>query len=369
MTVGMQKTEQDGRAALRAGFIEMAGWGAARLSSIAGDASTRAYVRLIEQSRTAVLMDAPPRAEGTAAPVDADDETRRALGYNAMARLAGPNLHAFLDIAQTLRDAGLSAPAIYAADPVSGLALIEDLGDGLYARAIAAGAPEAPLYAAAIDALLALQAAAPEPPASAHYTMQSYDRLAMAAEVDLLPHWYWRFRTGKVPTDDLITEYQAHWRGALVRLPVPSVMVLRDFHAENLLWLPDREGVRRVGVIDFQDGLIGHAAYDLVSLLEDARRDVEPALAAAMIERFCDGKARADAAFDRAAFAEEFAIIAAQRNAKILGIFARLILRDGKERYRAFLPRVEAHFRGDLQAPALAPLKAFLAPHFPDLAA
>ena len=283
-----------------------------------------------------------------------------------MARLAGPNLNAFTAVASALRGAGLSAPNIFAADAEHGFAIIEDLGDDLYARAIPAGAPEIELYQSAIDALVTLRARAPTPPASEQYTMLAYDRLAMETEVSLLIDWYWAFRKGDKPTDDQRTDYLGGWREALESLPPPSLIVLRDYHAENLLWLPDRKATDRVGVIDFQDGLVGNPAYDLVSLLEDARRDVAPELSAAMIARYSD-RAKAFNDFDEASFRRDYAILGAQRNAKILGIFARLIMRDGKKRYEQFFPRVEAHFRGDLTHPELKPVAAFMRANFRDL--
>lgn len=356
----------DMREAERADFLAAAGWSGARASALAGDASTRSYERLDLNGRVALLMNAPPKAESAPCPRDASPEERRALGYNAMARLAGPNLSAFLDIDAALRAAGLSAPEIYAADPARGFALIEDLGDALYARAIPAGANEEALYAAAVDALLQLRAAAPRPPASDQYTMLSYDRTALEAEIGLLPEWYWTFRKGAPPPPSLLAEYYAAWAGALDGLSAPTTIILRDFHAENLLWLPQRQGAARVGLIDFQDGLIGHAAYDLASLLEDARRDVRADLAESMLAYYAAG-ASAHADFDADAFFSDYAILAAQRNAKILGIFARLVKRDGKPRYLDFLPRVEGHFRRDLARPALAPVRAFFARHFPDL--
>ncbi len=356
------------RAAMRADFLSRSGWGSARAEPLAGDASTRSYERLQLGGAKALLMNAPPAAEGAACPEDATPEERRALGYNALARLAGPNLHAFTSIAEALRRSGLSAPEIYAADAKAGFALIEDFGDALYARAIPAGADEKSLYAAAVEALLHLCKAHPSVEASADYAMLTYDRKALEAEVALFVEWYWPFRKGGRPNSSLEAEYFAAWAPVLDALSKPSGLVLRDYHAENLFWLPGREGARRTGIIDFQDGLIGAAAYDLVSLLEDARRDVPEDLAAGMIERYCGG-ARDLGPFDEAGFRRDYAILAAQRNAKILGIFARLVQRDRKPRYESLLPRVEAHFRRDLARPALAPLRAFFAAHFPDLAA
>ncbi len=355
------------RADDRAAFLAAAGWDEARAEPLAGDASTRSYERLWKDGMRALLMNAPPRAEAAACPPDADPEARATLGYNALARLAGPNLNAFLDVARLLKGAGFSAPHVIAADANAGFALIEDLGDDLFARAIPAGANEQDLYAAATDALVALRRARLAPPRSDAYAMLDYDAVAMAAEADLLTDWYVPFRAGSATDAGATADYKEAWTEVLGRLSPPSTVVLRDFHAENLIWLPERDGVARVGVIDFQDALYGHPAYDLVSLLEDARRDVAPDLAEAMVARYCSSAADIDG-FDEAAFREERAILAAQRNAKILGIFARLVKRDGKPRYADLLPRVEAHFRNDIAAPALAPVRAVIERLAPDLA-
>lgn len=354
------------RADERADFLKTTGWGKARATPLAGDASTRSYERLELAGRTALLMNAPPAAETASCPPDASPEERRRLGYNAMARLAGPNLNAFTAIAGALRGAGLAAPEIYAADAARGFAIIEDFGDELFARAIERGAEAERLYAAAIDVLLALRAAAPPAPKSPQYTMLAYDRTALEAEIGLVVDWYWPFRKGKNPTAAERAGYFDSWGEALSAISPPSLMVLRDFHAENLLWMPERKGVARVGLIDFQDGLVGHAAYDLVSLLEDARRDVDEGLALRMVGRYCAGAGRN---FDESAFRRDYAVLAAQRNAKILGIFARLVKRDGKPKYAGLLPRVEGYFRKDLQRPELAEVRRFFARTFPDLAA
>lgn len=366
MTAPMTKDDgREQRARERGEFLARSGWGEAVATPLTGDASTRNYERLSLGARRAILMNAPPAAESAACPPAATPSERRALGYNAMARLAGPNLNAFTAIARTLRAAGLSAPEIFAADARVGFAVIEDLGDDLYARAIPAGADERTLYGAAIDALLALKEAAPAPPREPGYQMLAYDETAMEAEVGLVPDWYYPYLKGAPAGDDLRADYIAAWAPVLAKLPQPSTIVLRDYHAENILWRPERSGVARAGIIDFQDGLVGNPAYDLVSLLEDARRDVSPALAEAMIERYADG-ARRKGAFDEAQFRRDYAILGAQRNAKILGIFARLIRRDGKPRYADFFPRVEGHFRRDLAHPDLAPVARWFRRHFGD---
>ncbi|MGF1542949.1 MAG: aminoglycoside phosphotransferase family protein [Parvularculaceae bacterium] len=357
----------DDRRRARAAFLAGAGWGDAAALPLAGDASTRAYDRLTRLGgERALLMDAPPAAEGASCPADADPATRAALGYNALARLAGPNLNAFVDLAATLRSAGLSAPEVYAHDADNGFALIEDLGDDLYARAIPAGADERTLYEVAIDALLALADASPAPPARAAYSTLDYDDVALQAEAALLQEWYAPFKTGRALDPAFANDVSAAWAEALAALAPPRTLVLRDFHAENLIWLPDRVGAKRVGVIDFQDGLVGDRAYDPVSLLEDARRDVAPELAEAMLKRYVDGAGEAGA-FDEDGFRAAYALLGAQRNAKILGVFARLIVRDGKPRYADFLPRVEANFRRNMRHPALARVRAALAGALPEL--
>lgn len=353
------------RADERCDFLARAGWSRAAAAAMTGDASTRSYERLALDGRTAILMNAPPAAEGAACPPDASPADRRRLGYNAMARLAGPNLNAFVAIARTARAAGLSAPEVFAADAETGFAIIEDLGDDLYANAIPKGANEGDLYGAAIDALLALREAAPPPPRNASYEMLTYDETAMEAEVMLVVDWYWPYLKGEAASDNLKADYVDCWRGVIAKLPAPSMMVLRDYHAENLLWLPERKGLKRAGIIDFQDGLIGNPAYDLVSLLEDARRDVSGGLAEAMMRRYAAG-AEGFAAFGEESFRRDYAILGAQRNAKILGIFARLIRRDGKPRYADFFPRVEGHFRRDLAHPDLRPIAKFFRTHFGD---
>ncbi len=360
-------TTPDEIMARRAAFLADAGWASATARPLAGDASTRSYVRMIDKGRNALLMIAPPGAEAAACPPEASASERCALGYNAMARLAGPNLFAFLSIGETLRAAGLSAPEIYAVDAANGFALIEDLGDDLYTTAIAAGADEPELYRAAVDALITLRGAGLTPPPTADYQMLVYDEIAMKAEVDLLAEWFWPHMTGDALSAEQYEAYNTIWSDIIADVSAPHLMVLRDYHAENLLWLPNREAAARVGVIDFQDGLFGHAAYDLVSLLEDARRDVDPTLARSVLDYYSQ-QAVQFPDFDEERLRRDYAILGAQRNAKILGIFARLINRDQKPRYLQFLPRVEAHFRQNLRSPALAELRHFFKDTLPELA-
>lgn len=341
-------------------FLRSAGWSGAVLSPLPGDASTRRYIRLHRSGTSAMLMDQPQDAEAPQSPPNATTEQRRALGYNAVARLAGADCGRFVAIANFLCSRGLSAPAVYAADTKNGFVLIEDLGDDLYANALANGhaAEEPELYSTAIDALAQLHTEAAPPALGNHTPFYAYDETALVAETDLLTEWFIPLALGRNASDDGYDEHRALWRDVLWPvLASPSVFVHRDYHAQNLFWLPEREGAARVGMIDFQDAVAGTTSYDLISLLEDARRDVAPELREAMIQRYIEARQRSDAAFDGDAYRAQAAVIAAQRNAKIAGIFARLYRRDGKPRYLSYLPRVWSYLESDLQHPALAPLK------------
>lgn len=340
-------------AAMRA-FLEASGWGTAKVTPLPGDASSRRYARLDLNGRAAMLMDQPQQAETPAAPPGAGAEERRALGYNAVARLAGADCARFMAVAGHLKSQGLSAPAILAADAQQGFLLLEDLGDDLFADAVTAGADEAELYRAAVDVLVALHARG-APAALGGTLLHAYDETALVAETDLLTEWYLPLALDRAAAPQETLRHRDLWRAALAPLAHDPVLVHRDYHAQNLLWLPGRDGVARVGLIDFQDAVAGSRAYDLVSLLEDARRDVDPALAEAMTRHYI----AAAGIKDEAAFRAEMAVMSAQRNAKILGIFARLARRDGKPRYLAFIPRVWGYLERDLAHPGLSALKAW----------
>jgi hypothetical protein len=348
------------RADAIADFLSAAGWGAAERRPLPGDASTRHYIRLQLKGRTALLMDQPQNAESATAGANATPEERRTLGYNALARLAGADCGRFVAAARFLRNCGLSAPEIYAADVGHGFLLIEDLGISLYTDILDDGGDEDVLYTAAIDALVKIHAE-PAPAALApDKPLFAYDETAQVAETDLLTEWFLPAALGRRPDDGLMEEHRALWRAALRGMAQGSrVFVHRDYHAQNLLWREKRAGLARVGVIDFQDCLAGSPAYDLVSLLEDARRDVAPELAAAMTERYLTTARINGASLEPEQFRAAAAILAAQRNAKIIGIFARLAKRDGKMRYLAHLPRVWRYMEQDLRHPALSQMKAW----------
>jgi aminoglycoside/choline kinase family phosphotransferase len=377
-------------------FLSASGWGDAIVTPLPGDASTRRYARLTRGGDRAMLMDQPQNAESPVAPPDATPEARRALGYNAVARLAGADCARFAAAADYLRGQGLAAPAIHAADHGQGFAILEDLGDALFADVLADGGDEPALYSAAVEVLAKLHASEaplflPPPAATSDLALRLtpthsasplaatspssapregeadlrlplhvFDETALIAETDLLVEWFLPLALGRKATEAEVEEHRALWRAVLQDLDRSRrVFVHRDYHAQNLLWLPQRRGVARVGLIDFQDAVAGSPAYDLVSLIEDARRDVSPAVAAAATAHYLETMRAQGTPLDEAAFRHEMAVMAAQRNAKIVGIFARLYLRDGKARYLALLPRVWSHLERDLAHPALARLRAW----------
>jgi aminoglycoside/choline kinase family phosphotransferase len=355
------------RAELIEAFLADQGLSHAEREPLVGDASTRSYVRLRRPDGPALmLMDAPPAAESAPCPPHADAHARRAAGYNALARLSAGRVDAFVAAARWLRELGLSAPEVVAFDASQGLALLEDLGDGLYARRMEAGETAEPLYAAAIDVLTRLhQASAPSVlplHGRAAWPLLTYDALALQTGADLFLEWRPRF-SGLAAFDDAArAEWRALWAPIERRgQDGARVFAHRDYHAENLIWLPHRFGLARVGLLDFQDALCAHPAWDLLSLLQDARRDVEPAMEAAMLQRYLASRPDLDAA----AFRSDYAGLAALNNARITGLFARLIVRDGKPRYRAFLPRMERLLARNLAHPDMAGLRAWFARHAP----
>jgi aminoglycoside/choline kinase family phosphotransferase len=315
---------------------------------VPGDASTRRYERLTLDTQKAVLMDAPKGAETPSEPEGATPADRAALGYNALARLAGPNPEAFACIANELTMRGFSAPKIIAMDLDKGFMLLEDLGDDLYARVIADDpSKERELYEAAVDTLAAIYRSSFPSLMSCQgetWRVRDYDSAAMLAEVDLFLDWYAKDHGHDIQGEGR-KEWHALWKEAFKSLDAHAPgLALRDFHAENIFWLPERQAVSRVGLIDFQDGLFAHPAYDLASLLDDARRDVSKNLKWDLMARFCE-KAGIPPCKK---FTLAYYTIAAQRNTKILGIFVRLAERDNKPQYRALIHRVEDNLRENL---------------------
>lgn len=349
----------------RRAFIAASGWGDASVESFPGDASSRRYFRLTRGDEVAVLMDAPRGEETPAEPEGASRAERAALGYNALARLAGPEPAAFACLSNELVIRGFSAPKILAADLEAGLLLLEDFGQGVYAKVIEADpSMEAPLYAAAVDCLAEIYRSSFPAKMSfkdAAWRVRDYDETALLTETHLFLDWYAKDKGADI-SETARAAWDGIWRDLFSALNAHAPgLALRDFHAENLFWLPERESVAKVGLIDFQDGLFVHPAYDLVSFLEDARRDVSKDLIDPLISQFCDAAKLSD----EAAFRKAYAVLGAQRNAKILGIFVRLAERDGKPSYRDLIPRVHAHFVRNLSGEIFADLRNWFAANLP----
>jgi aminoglycoside/choline kinase family phosphotransferase len=349
------------REAIKAAFLADAGLSRAERHPLPGDASTRRYERLVlPDGKTLMLMDAPPAAESQPCPPDATEAERKAAGYNALARLAAGRVDAFACAASYLRSRGLSAPEIVALDVEHGLAVTEDLGHEVFVSRINAGADPRELYFAAVEALAVLHAE-PAPKElrceESVWPLLAYDDLALKTGADLFIAWLPAFDPRIRFSPDDAAEWDALW--APVRTHADqgaTVFTHRDYHAENLMWLADRQGVARVGMVDFQDCLRAHPAWDLHSLLQDARRDVPAELERAALEHYFSLRPEVD----RDAFLADYAGQAALNQARILGIFARLVARDGKPRYQAFMPRMWAHLQANLKTPGLEGLRAFV---------
>jgi N-acetylmuramate 1-kinase len=360
-----------GEAAVHAGRIgELMGfldrqprWRDARIAYLQGDASTRAYARLCTDGDTVLLMDAPRQPDGP--PI------REGKSYSRIACLAEDMVRPFVAIGAILRGAGLSAPGVAAMDLSKGLLLVEDLGDRAFGIEIGAGrAAQAELWRTAVDALIALRGV-PVPkrlplPDGTDYRLPRRDRDAFAIEIELLLDWYWPALKGCPAPQDARAEFAALWTPVLDRLlGLPGGWFLRDYHSPNLIWLPEREGIARVGIIDFQDALNEHYAFDVVSLLQDARVTVPEELEAELLAHYCAEIARREPVFDRAAFAAAYADFGAQRNTRLLGLWARLLKRDGKPQYLQHIPRTWGYLARNLRAPGLGALRAWYDRHFP----
>ncbi|MEQ8709556.1 MAG: phosphotransferase [Rhodospirillales bacterium] len=318
------------RLVLHAPFLATAGRAGAEVSLLAGDASFRKYYRVRRAGEITVLMDAPPPQE---------------------------DVRPFVRIARHLRALGLSAPEILAEDTGSGFLLLEDLGDATYTRLLAEpGADEAALYQLATDVLIHLHrradAVIPDLP--------SYDADLLWREAALLTDWYMPAIFG-VETDAPVRDsFEAAWREvSAVVDAAPWSLVLRDYHVDNLLLLPDRAGIGQCGLLDFQDAVQGPTAYDLMSLLQDARRDVAPEVQMLCLDRYL----AAFPAIDPAAFEAAYAVLAAQRHTKVIGIFTRLCVRDGKPDYLRHIPRLWRLLEAALAHPALDPVARWFDTH------
>ncbi len=316
-------------------FLARIGWHGAVRSMLAGDASFRRYERVAFNDTIAVLMDAPPPWE---------------------------DVRPFIAVTELLGRCNVTVPKIIARDEDEGFLLLQDLGDQSFTRLLCANPlRERELYLAATEALIAIYRASQAHGALLSSQLKPYDNAVYLREAALLADWFLPQVHGLEKAKALREEYLAIWQGILDRAELKTNgLVHRDYHADNLFWLEGREGHHAVGMIDYQDALWGDPAYDLASLLEDARRDV-----ATTTMTDCFAKFATDIDEPAGAFAARFSVIAAQRNAKIIGIFTRLCVRDGKADYLDYLPRVWGHFAHDLTHPLLAPLRAFIDAHVP----
>ena len=297
-------------------FITAGDWARARRLALPGDASTRRYERLAGGPRPALLMDMPARPDGP--PV------RGGKSYSAIAHLA-EDVRAVLAVSGELLRRGYSAPEIFAADERHGFLIIEDFGDRIFGRMIAEGRDMSEPFHNAVLLLadIAGQGWPPEVPAAGRpYRIHPYDGNALLIEAELLTAWYVPLISGRRVEPMVEEAYREAWAAVLpLAMPAGRVWSLRDFHVDNLFWLPERAGIARVGLIDTQDAVIGHPAYDLVSILQDARVDVAEETAGELLDLYCAARAEAAAGFDEAAFRIAYAVLGVQRAAKILGIF------------------------------------------------
>ena len=311
-------------------FLDKAGWGTARRGRLAGDASFRHYDRLMLDGRPAVLMDAPPPKE---------------------------DVRPFVRIARHLKQLGLSAPDLLAVDEENGLLLLEDLGDATYTRLLDADHDETALYRLATDVLAEIAAR----PGSVLAGTPPYDDERLLTEACLLTDWYMPAMTGQETGGEARAEYAEIWKRLFpTARMVPDTLVLRDFHVDNLMLL-ERKSLAACGLLDFQDAVIGPLTYDLMSLLEDARRDIDPVLTELMKGRFL----KRFPGLDRTVFEASWAVMAAQRHAKVIGIFTRLCKRDGKSGYLVHIPRVWRLLEGACTHPVMAELERWLDRHIP----
>jgi N-acetylmuramate 1-kinase len=341
-------------------FIASTTWKDAGREFLEGDASFRRYEVLRRDPASVILMDMPARPDGP--PV------KHGKSYSGVAHLA-EDIGAVIAINSKLCELGYSAPAIYASDIPAGLAIIEDLGRDVFGQMIRAGEDMREPMKIAVELLTDMAKRtwpSVVPITGGHvHVVPPYDVEAQLIEADLLPSWFWPYRHGIEAPAGMRQGFAGLWSEVLpLATQHPPVWTLRDYHSPNLLWLPERAGLRRVGIIDTQDCVLGHPAYDLASMLQDARVDIDFAWADELFEHYCGIRTK-EGGFDRAGFEIAYAILGAQRATKILGIFARLSKRDGKHGYLAHMPRVSRYLERNLQHPRLWRLKRWFDLHLP----
>jgi len=340
-------------------MLAAAGLAEAERQRMAGDASIRSYARLVRDGGSFILMNSPKRQQGPA--------IYGGKSYSAAVHLA-EDVRPFVAMANALRDRGLSAPVIHYADLESGFLVTEDLGNA----GVVEGDPPRPIlerYEVATDLLVTLHSQAlPETlplTRQSAYALPTFDIDAMLVEAGLMLEWYLPDR-GVQPNKNLVAVFIMMWRGLLQQAQTAAkTWLLRDFHSPNLIWQSERKGIARIGLIDFQDAMLGHPAYDLVSLLQDARVDVPEQLELNLFARYIRARRMLDQSFDPATFAVHYAIMSAQRNTKLLGTFARLNRRDGKPQYLRHQPRIWTYLNRALAHPALTPVKDWYLANIP----
>jgi N-acetylmuramate 1-kinase len=347
-----------GRARATERLLQGVGWGEAARVHLHGDASVRSYQRLTAaDGRSAILMISPPRPDG---PI-----VRYGKPYAAIAKLS-PDIRAFLAMAEGLRARGFSTPHVYAHSVADGLALIEDFGGETI---VTANGPDPARYAEATALLADLHGRVLPGELTIDgetYAPPIYDIEAMLVEVELALDWYAPATARITPAMGARMQFLGLWRDLLTPLLAePTTWTLRDYHSPNLHWLPEREGIRRLGLIDFQDAVIGPSAYDVASLLQDARVELADELELRLLALYTRLRGAADPIFDAKDFAGAYATMGAQRATKILGIFTRLNKRDGKPQYMQLLPHIERRLARNLAHPLLQPLRLWYQTHLP----
>ncbi|MCF8070016.1 MAG: phosphotransferase [Desulfobacterales bacterium] len=322
------------RSQKRQQFIENSGIAAQSIiTQLPCDASFRHYYRIMKpDGQSIMLMDAPPEKE---------------------------DIRPFICVAKHLVSMELSAPLILASDEENGFLLIEDFGNDTYTQLLNRGVSEKQLYETAIDVLIKLH----NHPKATDIKLPSYDTNALLEEAVILPDWYWPEIKQTSCPHEIRNDYLVAWETVFNELGEPKQsLVLRDYHVDNLMLLQNRKGVRACGLLDFQDALIGPCAYDLASLLEDARRDISSELSQNMLERYFEGTD----GLERDTFYEWYRVLGAQRHAKVVGIFTRLFRRDDKPLYLKHIPRVLKLLKNHMRAPGLTPVREWFEKYLPD---
>lgn len=327
---------------VREEYLERTGWADADITPVSEDCAMRRYLRLQKGDKTVILLESLPDSHPHATP--------------------GHKVCDYIRIGSYLRNAGVYTPEIYDYDEEKGLLLVEDLGHQTFKQALESGVSAKTLYAQATDVLRYMRENVP----ANGIDLPSYNDSHMHADRTHVINWYWPAVTGIKPTENDVQDYINVWDQIESQLPpVPQVFTHVDFHFENVMWLPENKGLSRCGVIDFQQAVVGPAPYDLANLLEDARMSVPDGIRAAMMVSYCEGMTKEE----REIFQSWFRILAAQFHCRVIGLFIRMAVRDGKYGYFPHLPRLAGYMRDNIEDPLLAPLKQWFADHSVSFAA